>query len=33
MSQAELEQMSARAKQTAFYYSDSAVAKRYLESI
>ena len=33
MSQAELEQMSARAKQTAFYYSDSGAAKRYLESI
>lgn len=33
MSQEELEQMSARAKQTAFEFSDSGVAKRYLESI
>lgn len=33
MSQEELEQMSAKAKQTAFDYSDSGVAKRYLESL
>lgn len=33
MSQEELERMSARAKQTAFDYSDSGVAKRYIESL
>lgn len=33
MTQKELEQMSARAKQTAFNYSDSGVAKHYLESL
>ncbi len=33
MSREELDQMSARAKQTAFDYSDTGVARRYLENL